>query len=109
MSQSLVRFYPFLAKSLGDMSILPESNVQARWMEYEKKGHHARESIAISEELGIKGALVSSLLGVGDVYLAKKEEDEVHVYYERSLVLAKELHHAMFITLAIGRIKRLTM
>lgn len=82
---------------------------------YLKKGkaetafHHARKAVSISEELGSKGALASSLLGVGDVYLARKEEDEARVYYERSLALAQQLHHAMFTSLANGRIKRLTM
>ncbi|PWW02447.1 tetratricopeptide repeat protein [Paenibacillus cellulosilyticus] len=82
---------------------------------YLKKGnvetafHHAREAVSISEQLGSKGALASALLGVGDVCLARKEENEARVYYERSLALAQQLHHAMFTALANGRIKRLTM
>ncbi|CAM3542232.1 tetratricopeptide repeat protein [Paenibacillus lupini] len=70
---------------------------------------YASEAVSISEELGEKGALISSLLGVGDVYLAKKEEKEARVCYERALWLAQELHHSMFIALANGRINRLAM
>jgi len=61
---------------------------------------HTEIASAIASEMGNKGALVLSLLNLGDIQVAQKEEAQARASYEQALVLAQELQFAYAIARA---------
>jgi len=81
---------------------------------YQAKGEmgsallQAQKASAIASELGSKGVLALSLLSLGDILVAQKEEAWARANYEQALALAQEVQFALAIARASEALERLT-
>lgn len=97
-----------LARKEGDkfdvIQCLQEFGMLEKDVDNKKALDYFKQTLSYSQDIAFKRGIITSLINIGDIYLAESNLESAGTYFEKALSQARESQHRQLLGLALRRI-----